>query len=109
MNAPIHIPLVNDEGEDLEWLPEWGCDPSPFYWQVMVFGGFDRNGFIQPPQVFQFPKRKWSHGYTLEGVIARAESMAERQHRTRFAVRDTDGSVVHLGRSGLLGLVEERV
>jgi hypothetical protein len=20
MNAPIHIPLVNDEGEDLEWL-----------------------------------------------------------------------------------------
>jgi hypothetical protein len=93
---------VDDAVEAARSVPAWPMSPSPFDYQVMVYGGDDpRTGLSQLPQVFQFFKRRWSTGYTLEGVIARAEDMAERQHRSHFAVRDTDGSVVHVGQCRL--------
>jgi hypothetical protein len=75
-------------------IPDWPHAPSKFDWQVMVFGGVNpRTGFPQEPQMFQFPLRS----YSLAQIIRRAEEMAERQHRTRFAVRDSSGAVLHVG------------
>jgi hypothetical protein len=79
-----------------EPLPDWGMRPSPFDWQIVVWGGTSpRTGFPQEAQGFQFFKKH----YSLERVIARARDMAEVQHRLFFAVRDTDGTVVHVGRN----------
>lgn len=103
MNAHTFPPRITPDSDAeavdrLLELPEWGQSPSPFDWQVMVYGGCNpRTGFPQEPLLFQFFKRRFGTGYTFESVVRRAEDMAERQHRSHFAVRDTDGSVVHVG------------
>jgi len=80
--------------------PQFEHAPSPFDWSVMLYGGTcPRTGFEQPAHECRFFKqrREGGAGYTLPGVIARAEDMAEWMHRTRFLVRDTDGQIVHRG------------
>lgn len=89
-------------------VPEWTIEPSPFDWQVMLFGGVNpRNGIEWLPLGFQFFKqqREGGAGHDLRRVIRKAEAMAECQHRPFYAVRDTDGSVVHVGECRLWSAV----
>ena len=74
--------------------------PSRFDWQIVVYGGVSpRTGQAQGPLDFQFYKqtRPGGYGYSARSIIARAESEARQQHRTHFAVRDTDGTIIHDG------------
>lgn len=84
MNAPF---LTTAE-------PAWQHPPSEKHWQVMVYGGTDpRTGLALAPLEFQY----FFDHHTRRQIIGKAEWLAEREHRTRFMVRDTNGEVVHRG------------
>jgi hypothetical protein len=78
----------------------WAHKPSPFAWSVMCYGGqCPRTGFDQPQLEVQFHKctRPGGFGLTREGILYRANDYAQMQHRSHFAVRDTDGIVIYDG------------
>lgn len=79
---------------------DWAHKPSPFAWSVMIYGGQNpRTGLDLPQMEVQFHKRTRPSGYGLSrvGILQRARDFAEREHRTHFAVRDSDGSVIFAG------------
>jgi hypothetical protein len=64
--------------------PAWQIGPSPFDWQVMVFGGDNpRTGFPQPPLEFQF----YAGHYSRRQIEQRAADLCEREHRLLWQVR----------------------
>lgn len=78
----------------------WAHAPSPFAWTVLIYGGQNpRTGFEQPNMEAQFHKRTRPHGtgYTAKSIVWRANGYAKGEHRTHFAVRDTDGSILYDG------------
>lgn len=83
MNIPVRTPQINRWSECD--APEWSISPSPFDWQVMIYGGDNpRTGFPQPPLVFQF----FGPHYSRVQIMQRAADMCEREHRASFQVRE---------------------
>jgi len=79
---------------------DWAHRASPFAWSVMVYGGENpRTGQPQPQLEFQFTKQAYPghHGYSIQGILWRANDYAKGEHRTEFAVRDVDGAVIYQG------------
>jgi hypothetical protein len=76
MNAPFAIKRT-------ETAPEWSHAPSKCDWQVMIFGGVDRNGFAHQPLEFQF----YGPHYTRERVEQRVADLASWHKRTNWIVR----------------------
>ena len=79
---------------------EWAHKPSPFAWSVLIYGGANpRTGNPQPNEEVQFHKRtrEGGAGFGVPGILWRANDYAQHQHRTHFAVRDTDGAVIYNG------------
>lgn len=81
MNIPIRIPL-----EPAEFTaPEWSISPSPFDWQVMLYGGVNpRNGIEWLPLEFQFLAKF----YSRKQIMQRAADLAEYHKRDCFIVRE---------------------
>jgi hypothetical protein len=78
----------------------WAHAPSRFAWSVLCYGGESpRTGFEQPQLEVQFHKRQrvGGSGYSARSILHRANDFAKGEHRTHFAVRDTDGSVIYGG------------
>lgn len=86
MNAiPTLTPQI-DRWADCDMLdaPEWQISPSPFDWQIMIYGGENpRTGRPQEPQAFQF----FGKHYSARAITVKARDMAERQHRQHFIIR----------------------
>jgi hypothetical protein len=96
MNIPVRTPNPWPD----ETAPEWSISPSTFDWQVLIYGGENpRTGFEQPQLEVQFHKRQrvGGSGYSARSILHRANDFAKGEHRTHFAVRDTDGSVIYDG------------
>lgn len=90
--------LSNIEAPTRDYL--WSHAPSPSHWSVRCYGGKNpRTGFDQPNLEVQFAKRTRPDGYGLgrKGILYRANDYAQMQHRTHFAVRDSDGSIIYDG------------
>lgn len=98
MNAQVPVRAPASTEADLLDAPEWSISPSPFDWQVMIYGGVDRRGFPQQPLEFQF----FAGHYSRQRVYQRAADLCEREHRLFFQVREparlSDEAMLLLGK-----------
>lgn len=65
--------------------PEWDISPSPFDWQVLLWGGENpRTGLPQQPLTFQF----FGRFYSAKDIEAKAEDLRRRHFRDHVIIRE---------------------
>lgn len=81
-SGPIRIPVLSEQERI---APDWSIDPSPFDWQVMIWGGVNpRNGFEWLPLEFQY----FGRFYSRKQIMQKAMDLCEREHRLFWQIRE---------------------